>query len=245
MSMCVLGMAEEFKEDNIAVNALWPRTAIQTAAMDMLIGKDESAATCRKVDIIADAAYVILTKDSRNFTGNFCIDEEVLSSVGITDLEQYSNVPGAKLMPDFFLDDPGTPGYQEYADKKYDKIKTDTTSSSSGGTGVQNVFKAIKGNLSEELVQKMNASYTFNLTGTESGVWYLDMKSGSGNAGNGEIPGGKADVLFTMDSNDFQKMFKGNMKPTTAFMTGKLNIKGDMGKAMKLEKLLGTMKSKL
>lgn len=103
MSMCVLGMAEEFKRDGIAVNALWPRTAIDTAALQMIPGIDTAA--CRTPEILADAAYVILNKASRETTGNFFVDDEVLASVGVTDLEKYSVVPGTKdFLLDFFLD---------------------------------------------------------------------------------------------------------------------------------------------
>lgn len=103
MSMCVLGMAEEFKRDGIAVNALWPRTAIDTAALQMIPGIDTAA--CRTPEILADAAYVVLNKPSRDATGNFYVDDEVLASVGITDLDKYAVVPGTKdFLLDFFLD---------------------------------------------------------------------------------------------------------------------------------------------
>lgn len=103
MSMCVLGMSEEFRRDGIAVNALWPRTAIDTAALAMIPGVDLAA--CRKPEILADAAYAILNRNSRECTGNFFIDDEVLASEGITDLDQYSVVPGTKdFLIDFFLD---------------------------------------------------------------------------------------------------------------------------------------------
>jgi len=106
MSMCVLGMSEEFREDGIAVNALWPRTGIATAAISY-IGGDEMLNTCRTPAIMADAAQAILTKPSTRVTGNFFIDDEVLLAEGYTlkDLEKYAVVPGAELMPDFFLDD--------------------------------------------------------------------------------------------------------------------------------------------
>ena len=103
MSMCVLGMAPEFAGDGIAVNALWPRTAIATAAMNML-GGEAMIAACRKPEIMSDAAHVVLTRDSRSCTGNFFLDDEVLASVGVTDLERYAQVPGVQLFPDFFLD---------------------------------------------------------------------------------------------------------------------------------------------
>jgi len=103
MSMCVLGMSEEFRKTGIAVNALWPRTAIDTAALQMIPGIDTAA--CRTPEILADAAYVILNRVSKETTGNFFVDDEVLASVGITDLDGYSVVPGTKdFLLDFFLD---------------------------------------------------------------------------------------------------------------------------------------------
>lgn len=103
MSMCVLGMAEEFKKDKIGVNALWPRTAIATAAVRNLLGGEDSIKHSRKPEIVADAAYYIFKRASNNCTGNFFIDDEVLMEEGITDLTKYSVRPNAKLMPDFFL----------------------------------------------------------------------------------------------------------------------------------------------
>ncbi len=105
MSMCVLGMAEEFKDRGVAVNALWPRTAIATAAVQNHLGGDEIMRLSRNVDIMADAAYTILIKDSKSFTGNFCIDDLVLHDAGVTDFTRYANVPFGELMPDFFVPD--------------------------------------------------------------------------------------------------------------------------------------------
>ncbi|MCA9598642.1 MAG: NAD(P)-dependent oxidoreductase [Myxococcales bacterium] len=101
MSMCVLGMADEFKGE-IAVNALWPRTAIATAAVQNLLGGEDAMERCRKPEIMADAAYAILTKGV-DYSGNFCIDETVLREAGVTDFDQYANVPGQELLPDFFV----------------------------------------------------------------------------------------------------------------------------------------------
>lgn len=103
MSMCVLGMAEEFKKDGIAVNALWPRTAIATAAVKNLLGGGQAIKHSRKPVIVADAAYIILTRSSTEYTGNFFIDDEVLIENGVTDLGKYSVEPNARLTPDFFL----------------------------------------------------------------------------------------------------------------------------------------------
>jgi citronellol/citronellal dehydrogenase len=103
MSMCVLGMAEELRDEGIAVNAIWPRTVIATAAVQNLLGGDESIRHSRRPEIVADAAYAIITKPSRTFTGRFCIDEDVLRAEGVRDFARYQAVPGAELMPDYFL----------------------------------------------------------------------------------------------------------------------------------------------
>ncbi|HZI11068.1 MAG TPA: NAD(P)-dependent oxidoreductase [Myxococcus sp.] len=103
MSMCALGMAEELRDDGIAVNTLWPRTLIATAAVQNLLGGDDMIRGSRLPDIMADAAHAILTKPSRQFTGNFCIDEDVLRGVGVTDFARYQAVPGSELIPDYFI----------------------------------------------------------------------------------------------------------------------------------------------
>jgi len=103
MSLCVLGMAEELREDGIAVNALWPKTMIATAAVQNLLGGEASIRGSRKPEIMADAAHAILTKPSRDFTGQFFIDEEVLRAEGVTDFSKYQAVPGAQLFGDLFV----------------------------------------------------------------------------------------------------------------------------------------------
>ena len=103
MSMCVLGMAEEFRGQGVAVNALWPRTAIATAAVQNLLGGEAAIRCCRKPEIMADAAHAILTRASRECTGNFFVDDEVLRSAGVTNFDQYAVMPGAELRTDIFL----------------------------------------------------------------------------------------------------------------------------------------------
>jgi citronellol/citronellal dehydrogenase len=105
MSMCTLGMAEEFRGDGIAFNSLWPRTMIATAAVKNLLGGEEAMAQSRTPEIVADAAYAILTRPSRECTGNFFIDEEVLTKEGVSDLDRYRADPeGSELATDLFLD---------------------------------------------------------------------------------------------------------------------------------------------
>ena len=103
MSMCVLGMAGEFRNAGIAVNALWPRTTIATAAIQNLLGGEAAMRGSRKPAIMADAAYAVLTKPSRELTGRFLIDDEVLAAEGKTDLSEYALDPTAPLLPDFFV----------------------------------------------------------------------------------------------------------------------------------------------
>jgi citronellol/citronellal dehydrogenase len=104
MSLCVLGMAEEFREEGVAVNALWPRTIIATAAIRNLLGGEEGIRASRQPEIVADAAHAILTRDSRSCTGNFFIDEDVLRAEGATDFQKYAAAPGSELVTDLFLD---------------------------------------------------------------------------------------------------------------------------------------------
>jgi len=102
MSMCVLGMAEEFRKDGIAVNALWPRTIIHTAALNLLPGVD--VRRCRTPEIVADAVHAVLVRPARHTTGHFFIDEEVLAEEGVTDFDRYAVEPGKTLLTDLFLD---------------------------------------------------------------------------------------------------------------------------------------------
>jgi citronellol/citronellal dehydrogenase len=105
MSMVTLGMAERYKDEGIAFNSLWPRTLIATAAVEFIVGGEEAMKRSRTPAIMADAAYAIFTRDSRSFTGNFCIDDEVLGDD--VDLEQYKASPSAELQIDLFVEGSG------------------------------------------------------------------------------------------------------------------------------------------
>jgi len=211
-------------------------------------------------EIMADAAYVILSKHSREFTGNFCVDEHILREVGVKDFSAYL-APGATektLMPDFFLDEfLDSMGGSEIAEETVARAEkpaikkasekplaaaAPAAPASSGGGEIEQVFKEITGVLSEDIVKKVNAVYTFTVTdqGTE---WYLDLKNGAGACGQGASPA-PVDASFKMSSANFGKMFAGKLKPTAAFMTGRLKIEGNMGKAMKLEKLMGKLQTR-
>jgi NAD(P)-dependent dehydrogenase (short-subunit alcohol dehydrogenase family) len=238
MSMCVLGMAEEFKKDNIAVNALWPQTAISTAAMDMLAGED-SAAYSRKPEIMSDAAYAILIKEPRTYTGNFAIDEKIIKEAGIHDLVQYACNPenAENLMADFFLDDVGPENALQPGSYK-------STSAPASEDGViPMLFKKIEQHLNPEIIEKTGAIYQFEVLGDEAGTWHLDLKNLPGKAGRGP-PENEPDATLTMDSKDFFNMLSGQLKPANAFLSGKLKINGDMRKAMKMEKLMSALKNK-
>ncbi|KAM4639197.1 hydroxysteroid dehydrogenase-like protein 2 isoform 2-T2 [Amazona ochrocephala] len=188
MSMCVLGMAEEFRGE-VAVNALWPKT-------------------------------------------------------------------GHPLMPDFFLDletdmigrkQEGYGGSQAVKEEKKLSESHQEGSESAAATllsPVAETFRVIQGAITEEYVRTTQGIFQFELSGDEGGTWYIDLKTKGGNAGSGKPPL-KADVVMSMSSTDFVKMFTGKLKPTLAFMTGKLRIKGNMALAIKLEKMLTQLNSKL
>jgi citronellol/citronellal dehydrogenase len=114
MSLCMLGLAEEYRADGIACNALWPRTVIATAAVEFALGGPQMMRRARKPQIVADAAYVILNKPARECTGQFFIDDSVLAEAGVRDFGAYSVEPGAVLLGDLFIDDtsPAPPGVQ-------------------------------------------------------------------------------------------------------------------------------------
>lgn len=230
MSMCVLGMSHEFK-GKIGVNALWPKTTIATASIEMLLGKSSDLYS-RKADIVADAAYHILSSNPKEVTGNFFIDENVVKDAGITDLKQYACHPenADKLAPDAFLD-------------VSRNIFAEVMKTSANVGPIEGLFQKIETHLSEELVQKTNASFHFNVTGDEAGVWHLNLKNGKGSCGKGD-GSINADVSLTMNSKDFFDMFSGKLKASSAFMSGKIKINGDLQKAMKLEKLMGSLKKR-
>jgi citronellol/citronellal dehydrogenase len=112
MSLCALAMAEELREDGIASNTLWPRTLVATAAVQNLLGGDEAMARARKPDVYADAAYAVLNKPAREYTGKALLCEDVLLESGVTDLSIYDCVPGGKLGVDLWVDTPNPPGYK-------------------------------------------------------------------------------------------------------------------------------------
>lgn len=156
-------------------------------------------------------------------------------------------------MPDFFLEGTNTVHSSQYVisgnpvstPAPAQPQKAAAASSDSGsGSGIGEIMTKIQGLLTPEMVQKTKASFQFDVKGAEEGLYYLDMKSGSGSVGKGAPPN-KSDVTITVSGDDFIKLFNGKLSPTSAYMMGKMKIKGDMSKAMALDKLLGKMKSKL
>uniref|UniRef100_A0A8C6ZKM7 Hydroxysteroid dehydrogenase-like protein 2 n=1 Tax=Nothoprocta perdicaria TaxID=30464 RepID=A0A8C6ZKM7_NOTPE len=241
MSMCVLGMAEEFRGE-VAVNALWPKTAIYTAAMDMLGGSGVEK-QCRKTDILADAAYCILTKP-KTFTGNFVIDETLLREEGVKDFDVYAIAPGHPLLPDFFLDaEPDVIG-MKLEQHGASPVLKEEKKSTKPLSPVAETFRVIQGAITEDFVKAIQGVFLFELSGDDGGTWYIDLKTKGGSAGSGKPPV-KADVVMSMSSADFVRMFTGKLKPTMAFMSGKLRISGNMALAMRLEKMLVQLNSKL
>jgi len=226
MSMCVLGMHEELRPDGIAVNALWPRTAIWTAAMEMLSGdKEEGAKGCRTPEIMADAAYAVLSRNSREFTGNFFMDDDVLIQEGVTDFDQYAVDPNAPLMPDFFI--PGV---------TFEDALGNTDKKRSKGREAMKIGEMLDGLrkvLSTDLVSRIGAVYEFHLKGEADKNFYIDLKNGSGSVIQGKPE--ESDVQFELKREVLIPMFTGQLTPTKAFMAGKLKIQGNMGKAIQLE----------
>jgi len=243
MSMCTLGMAGEFRDRGVGVNSLWPRTAIWTAAMKMISGGDDATGN-RTPEIMSDAAHVMLTSNPKDFTGNFVIDEEILrEKCGIQDFTKYDCVPGSPLTPDFFIDD-----YEKRFGKIEDGaavINPNVGQDAAAVNTVPSTVEQVMNNLSHKLsqdgatfVQKTNASYHFIMKDSKR-EFFLNLAEGNGKCG--QLSAGEsieASSTFTMKEKDFVKMFNGKINAQMAFMTGQMKIKGDLQKAMKLEKLM-------
>lgn len=241
MTLSAYGMAAELK-GSVGVNALWPKTAVWTAAMNMLAG-EESRKGSRKPSIMADAAYAIACRDKSN-TGNFYIDEEVLKEEGIKDFDQYAEVPGSTLLPDFFLPDRVLKEFDAKTFEKFsEQIATgDGSSKKASADGpVAAVFASASSAMTDDVKDDINATLHFLISDKS---WTLVSKRGE----PFQVLDGKpekADVTLITDDATFVKMAKGETKPTSAFMGGKLKVKGSMGLALKVEKLFGKIRAKL
>ncbi|OZC06549.1 hydroxysteroid dehydrogenase-like protein 2 family protein [Onchocerca flexuosa] len=222
MSMCVLGMHEELRPFNIAVNALWPRTAIWTAAMEM-ISAGSARNNCRKPTIMADAAYAVLSRDSTNYTGNFVIDEEILREEGIQDFDQYSINPGATLLEDFFLSDVAEIGSPETA---------------TSILSVDAMINEVKQRITPDIVQKIQAIYQFDVVeGAKIHSVYFNLKNGQAGIHKTLNNTKDVDVRFITDPQTLCKLFNGKISPTVAVASEKFKIEGNMEKALLLSQL--------
>lgn len=240
MTLHAFGMAAELK-GLVGVNALWPKTAIWTAAMNML-GGQEARSGSRKPEIMADAAYAIACRD-KSVTGNFYIDEEVVLAEGVNDLEQYAEVPGSPLLPDFFLPEHVLKDFEPSLMKNLTANVTKANASKGQGSEdrVRGVFASASAVMTDEIKDDLNGTLHFVISDKS---YTLISKKGEVFQVKQEQPE-KADVTLITDDETFIKMAKGDTKPTSAFMGGKLKIRGNMGLALKVEKLFGKLKAKL
>ncbi|XP_015674692.1 hydroxysteroid dehydrogenase-like protein 2 isoform X2 [Protobothrops mucrosquamatus] len=203
MSMCVLGMAEEFRGE-VAVNALWPQTGYPLIP-DFFLDVDS--------DTIA------MKMETQGASPTF--KEEKKPDIVKNEVPDKTKAEG----PD------------------RDKPHVHFAAEKPAGP-VAETFKLIKVMINEDIVKTTQGVYQFELSGEEGGTWYIDLKNKGGSAGIGEPPG-KVDVIMNMSGSDFVKMFSGKLKPTMAFMSGKLTIRGDVGLAIRLEKLMAQFNAKL
>nr|XP_010339923.1 hydroxysteroid dehydrogenase-like protein 2 [Saimiri boliviensis boliviensis] len=190
---------------------------------------------------------IVDVRDEQQISGNFVIDENILKEEGIKNFDAYAIKPGHPLLPDFFLDE-----YPEPITKKMEstgavpefKEKKPQPQPKPRLGAVEETFRIVKDSLSDDVVKATQGIYLFELSGEDGGTWFLDLKSKGGNVGYGE-PSDQADVVMSMSTDDFVKMFSGKLKPTMAFMSGRLKIKGNMALAIKLEKLVSQMNARL
>lgn len=235
----MIGMAAELKPDGIAVNALWPRTAIWTAAMDML-SAGSGQEMCRKDSVMSDAAYAILTKNPRDFTGNFCIDEQVLRDEGVTDFDQYAVKPGSQLLGDFFVPKKYLSGLMRMPVRSYHTSVRRFSTEGGEGKDVTpaKIFDTMTAKVNDDVKNEINAVMSFQISGDN---WFIDAHSTRPFKITKEETA-KPDVTFITDEETFVKMAKGEMKAASAFMSGKLKVKGNLSIAMKAEKIFGKLR---
>ena len=175
--------------------------------MEMLGGK-EAINMCRKPEIMADAAYAILCRDSKTFTGNFNVDDDILKQEGITDFTSYAFDPNRDLMPDFFLDEFDESALAKLSQNKPITASEKASKSASGeSASIQLMFESIKVLITPEAIEKAKSLYAFHITipGGEPDRWYIDLKSETGGTGKGDPPT-PADVTFTLNADNFREL---------------------------------------
>lgn len=236
MTLSAYGLAAELS-GRVAVNALWPKTAVWTAAMNML-GGDSARDSSRKPDIVADAAYVIASRD-KSFTGNFLIDEEVLREDGVSDFEQYAMKSGATLLPDFFLPERVL---RDFDPKLFEAIVGKSKKADAGSGNIGAVFASASAVVDDEMKDQIDSTLHFCISDKS---WTMIAKKDQPFAVHAREPEDKCDVMLTTDEETFLKMASGKTSPTSAYMSGKLKIKGKMAVALKVEKIFGKLKAKL
>jgi NAD(P)-dependent dehydrogenase (short-subunit alcohol dehydrogenase family) len=241
MSMNALGWAEELRSARVASNCLWPRTGIATAAMRMLVGEDDANKHCRTVDIMADAAHIVLTRDAATCTGNFFIDDEViLEAEPGADLERYSCVPGSRLMPDFFLDGADVDFAQAAANEPV--AASAAAAEPAAGTPIDKLFGGMQKALDKngaKLVASIGCTYRFDIADAQQQTqhWFVDLTSGSGSIDKRAEPAA-ATCVVEGSADTFAQIASKQLSPQAAFFGGKLKISGDMTKALQLAKIL-------
>ncbi|KAK4883364.1 hypothetical protein RN001_006683 [Aquatica leii] len=236
MSMCVLGMAQEFKGYDIMVNSLWPRNVIENENE----AKSKSKDVCRKADIMGDAAYSILTKVPKP-TGIFYYDDQALKEDGIVDFDKYCVNPklARQIILMTYVDDSGIVYKKSDISKKTVKIEKHEI-----GQRLEEVLQRMESLFDEKLVKKVNALYQITVTGTATKETFLDLRSGSGQFRLG-IPSDKPDLHLTMDEACFYEIFVQGIKPMFAYTNGRFTMKGDESKILLLDNVIVVCKSKI
>ena len=243
MSMVALGLSAEFKDQGVAVNALWPLTTISTTALNIL-GGDTLKSLSRTDEIMSDAAYAILTKPSRECTGNFFIDEDLLRTEGVTDFSKYNVTPGAQLAADFFVPAEHRERFvsPKYA-QKYAKIASSSTSNllstfpTAGVEPLEPIGQALQEHIqTKSRLRKPTSSFLVQYNIKESPrsaalVYTVDMSQAEPSVNRGKISH-KADVVLTSSLDDLTAILAGRLDARDAFTSGRLIVRGNLNAAM-------------
>jgi citronellol/citronellal dehydrogenase len=243
MSMVALGLSAEFKDQGVAVNALWPLTTISTNALNIL-GGDALKSLSRTEDIMADAAYAILTKPSRECTGNFFIDEDLLRTEGVTDFDKYSVTPGSQLAADFFVPAEKRERFvsPKYAEKYAKMVKTQTPNllqamPTAGAEPLEPIAQALQEHIqTKSRLRKPQSSFLVQYNIKESPrtaalIYTVDMSHQEPCLSRGKITH-KADVVIGSSLDDLNAILQGRLDARDAFTSGRLIVRGNLSAAM-------------